>query len=212
MRRFNVAPTQNLPVILDEAPDTLTVAKWGLIPSWAKDEKIGASLINARCETAATKPSFRSAFRHRRCLVPADGFYEWQKATHGKVPHCIALVDESPFAFAGVWETWRNPVGESLRTFSILTCAPNVLVAPIHDRMPVILRPENESQWLSHDTPVEKLSEILTPFPPELMKAYPVSSRVNNARIDDPTLSDPVAALPSAPPPPQLPLQGELSL
>jgi putative SOS response-associated peptidase YedK len=193
--RFNVAPTQQIPVIVNEGSRKLVSARWGLIPSWAKDEKIGSSLVNARCETVASKAAFRSAFQSRRCLVPADGFYEWQKTGWGKVPHHFTMRDDSLFAFAGLWESWRNPAGEEVRSVSLITTTPNAVVAPVHDRMPVILTPENESAWLEPSTPAESLTGMLAPFPAERMKERAVSTAVNSAREDSASLLE---AMPAA--------------
>jgi putative SOS response-associated peptidase YedK len=186
--RFNIAPTQQIPVIVNEGSRKLISARWGLVPAWAKDEKIGSALVNARCETVASKAAFRSAFKTRRCLVPADGFYEWQKTGLGKVPHHFTLNDDALFAFAGLWESWRNPNGEEIRSISLITTTPNVLVAPVHDRMPVILKPEKEGAWLDAATPPDSLMGMLAPYPAERMNARPVSSAVNSARFDSPEL------------------------
>jgi putative SOS response-associated peptidase YedK len=191
--RFNVAPTQQIPVVVQEEKRRLVEAKWGLVPAWAKDEKIGSSLINARCETVASKAAFRSAFKSRRCLVPADGFYEWQKTGTGKVPHHFTLKDDSLFAFAGLWECWRNPAGEEVRSVSLITTTPNALVAPVHDRMPVILTRDREKAWLDKNTPVETLSSFLAPYPADGMKERAVSPVVNSARFDGPELLERVA-------------------
>jgi putative SOS response-associated peptidase YedK len=191
--RFNIAPTQQIPVIVNEGGRKLISARWGLVPPWAGDEKIGASLANARCETVASKAAFRSAFKLRRCLVPADGFYEWQKTGLGKVPHHFTLKSDALFAFAGLWESWRNPAGEEVRSVSLITTTPNAVVAPVHDRMPVILTPEREAAWLDHATPAESLGRMLVPYPVEQMKARAVSSAVNSARFDSPELLAPAA-------------------
>lgn len=195
-RRWNVAPTQAVAAVLSRAPDVLDVVRWGLIPSWAKDRKIAASLINARSETAAEKPSFRSAFKRRPCLIPANGFYEWKKVGTGKVPHRLALRSGQAFAFAGLWEEWRDPEAEPgadpLLSCTILTCAPNELAATIHDRMPVILRPDQHATWLRPDLPPEERQAMLAPFPAEEMLAHPVDARVGNVRNDGPDLAVPV--------------------
>lgn len=183
-----------MPVVLDEAPDTLTELRWGLVPSWAKDWKLGAQCINARSETVATKPAFRAAWKKRRCLVPADGFYEWKRCGSGKVPHDITMRDGEPFAFAGLWEIWRDPAqpdAPPVRTFSIITGPANELVAPIHDRMPVILPRDKYRCWLSSDTSLDECTNMLQPFPAELMCARPISPRVNFPRNDDPSLLEP---------------------
>ena len=187
--RFNIAPTQQIPIIVDDGGRKLTMARWGLIPGWSKEE---SSLINARCETVASKPAFRSAFKYRRCLVPADGFYEWAKTGIGKVPHYFTLKDDGLFAFAGLWETWRNPSGVDVRSVSLITSPANATVAPVHDRMPVILLPDREAAWLEKDTSPELLKSFLTPYPADQMKERAVSSRVNSARFDDPELIEPV--------------------
>ena len=183
--RYNAAPSQRLPVITNDHPSEIELFRWGLIPFWAKDPKIGYRMINARLETADSKPSFREAWKKRRCLVLADGFYEWQKTPDGKVPTRITLHDEEPFAMAGLWESWHDPEGEELRTFTILTTEPNELLAPIHNRMPVILQPDYEREWLSGVTDEVALSELLGPYPADEMAAYPVSSRVGSPKHDD---------------------------
>ena len=186
--RFNIAPTQAAPVVLSESPDRLSVAQWGLIPSWAKDPTIGARMINARAETVQEKPSFRTAFKRRRCLVPADGFYEWSKAAAAKVPLYIRLKTGEPFALAGLWEVWRPPEGDPIRTFTILTTDPNELLATIHNRMPVILSRENERAWLDNTAGPVELMAMLQAYPSALMEFYEVSKRVNAPRNDDPSL------------------------
>lgn len=183
--RYNAAPTQHLPVILNDGPPAIQLLQWGLIPFWAKDPAIGSRMINARSETLAEKPAFRAAFKKRRCLVLADGFYEWQKTATGKQPQRITLATGEPFAMAGLWETWDAPDGRLLRTFTIVTGEPNTLVDPIHNRMPVILRPEHEAIWLDNDAEPAIWRDILRPYPAELMTAYPVSRRVNFVGNDD---------------------------
>jgi putative SOS response-associated peptidase YedK len=184
--RFNIAPTQTVFVILDESPKEFSPVKWGLIPSWAKDRKIASSLINARCETVATKPAFRAAFKKRRCLVPADGFFEWQKVGAGKQPYNIGLKDNEPFAFAGLWEWWRDPATqEEVKTCSIITTTPNELTAPIHDRMPVILPMDRRAAWLDPARSQEELQSFLVPLDASKMEAYPISSRVGSAKNND---------------------------
>ena len=186
--RYNLAPTQDAPIIVAD-PDggrTARFMRWGLIPSWADDPAIGHRLINARAETAADKPAFRSAFRHRRCLIPADGFYEWHKAPGGKTPHHIHLHDNTPFAFAGLWETWRSPDGSSLETFTILTTEPNELVKPLHNRMPVMLGATDGAAWLDAKTTIDNLTAKLGPSSPESMQVQAVSRYVNTPAHDDP--------------------------
>ncbi|HEY3289391.1 MAG TPA: SOS response-associated peptidase [Anaerolineae bacterium] len=192
--RYNVAPTQNIAVVLNESPNRLSMAQWGLIPAWAKDPTIGSQLINARAETLAEKPSFRTAFKKRRCLVLADGFYEWRKEADGKTktPMYIRLADGTPFAMAGLWETWTSPEGDKRRTCTIVTTTPNELLAQIHNRMPVILPRPMESGWLDDAVPALALSAMLKPLPAELMQAFPVSKRVNSPANDDRELIQPV--------------------
>ena len=189
--RFNLAPTQRIVVI--PTSDLQRVARpmrWGLIPYWAKDTKIGANLINARAEGIATKPAFRSAFRSRRCLIPADGFYEWQQTPRGKQPYRIMLRSGEMFAFAGLWERWRNPEGETVDSCCIVTCEPNAVAARFHDRMPVIIAPADYDTWLL-GTPEQALA-LLKPYPAEEMRAYPVSASVNRPANDKPELIDPL--------------------
>ncbi len=192
--RYNVAPTQFLPVITNEQPDALSFLRWGLIPSWAKDMSIGNKLINARAETAAEKPSFRSALKRRRCLVPASGFYEWQKQTSGKTPLYIQVKDAPVIAFAGLWEIWHSPDGSELRTYTILTTGANEFMQPIHTRMPVILHPRDYDQWLDpREVPGEQFAPLLQPFEADRMTAYEVSKAVNSPSFDSPELIRPVA-------------------
>lgn len=183
--RYNAAPTQQLPVILNDGPAAIQLLQWGLIPFWAKDPSIGSRLINARAETLAEKPAFRTALKKRRCLVLADGFYEWQKTAAGKQPMRITLASGEPFAMAGLWETWDAPDGSPLCTFAIITGEPNELVASIHNRMPAILLPEHEAIWLDNAAEPAIWLDILRPYPAERMAAYPVSRRVNFVGNDD---------------------------
>ncbi len=191
--RYNVAPTQSVATVVEVGEGRrLELMRWGLIPSWADDPEIGNRMINARSETAAEKPSFRAAFKKRRCLIPADGFYEWQKLGGGKQPHHIRVKGGGPFAFAGLWEVWRPEDGPEVRSCTILTTEANDLLAPVHGRMPVILPPENYDLWL--DPGVEErdpLSDLLRPYPPEDMEAYPVSRFVNNPSHDGPRCVEP---------------------
>jgi putative SOS response-associated peptidase YedK len=183
--RYNAAPTQHLPVILNEGAPAIQRLQWGLIPFWAKDPSIGSRMINARAETLVEKPAFRAAFKKRRCLVLADGFYEWMQTPGGKQPMRISLASGEPFAMAGLWETWDAPDGSPLRTFTIITGEPNELVAPIHNRMPAILLPEHEAIWLDNAAEPAIWQDILRPYPAERMAAYPVSRRVNFVGNDD---------------------------
>jgi putative SOS response-associated peptidase YedK len=193
--RFNIAPSQPIAVITNENPRVLTYHRWGLIPSWAKDPQIGYKMINARAETAAEKPAFRAALRRRRCLIPADGFFEWQKRDGRKVPMLIHLKDNRVFAFAGLWEVWYSPEGDEIRTATILTTEPNAFMASIHDRMPVILPREAYATWLAPDEqkPADVLP-LLKACEADLMAAYPVSTFVNNPANDTPEAIEPVAS------------------
>jgi putative SOS response-associated peptidase YedK len=186
--RYNIAPTQPIATILLEGDlRQLQMLRWGLIPSWAKDLTIGAKMINARAETVAEKPAFRSAFRRRRCLVVADGFYEWQSQKGKKQPFYFRLQDEQPFAFAGLWETWQAPDGEKIDSCTLLTTAANSLLRSVHDRMPVILKPEDYARWLDPQIQKpEQLQPLLQPYSSEAMTAYPVSTKVNNPSNDSP--------------------------
>jgi putative SOS response-associated peptidase YedK len=187
--RYNIAPSQPVAVIPNNNKDQVDFFQWGLIPFWAKDAKIGYRMINARSETLAEKPAFRNAYRRRRCLVLADGFYEWKsiKGKMKKSPYFIKMESGDPFAMAGLWEIWNAPDGSVIPSCTIITTQPNELVAPIHNRMPVILPPETYEQWLD---PAEKkaadLDRLLTPLPAKQMTAYPVSTLVNSPGNDYP--------------------------
>ena len=183
--RYNIAPTQPvLAVRLARDGETreATFFRWGLIPSWSKDLSIGSRLINARSETAAEKPSFRAAFKRRRCLIPASGFYEWQRFNGGKQPMYIHSADGGAFGLAGLWEIWQTPDGGEIESCTILTTTPNELMAPIHNRMPVIIEPEDYSMWLQPEERPEDGLHLLRPYPSEKMSAYPVSTYVNSPR------------------------------
>jgi len=193
--RFNIAPSQPIALITNENPQALTFHQWGLIPSWAKDPKIGYKMINARSETAAEKSSSRAAFKRRRCLIPADGFFEWQKRESGKTPMFIHLTDQPVFAFAGLWEVWYSPEGDELRTATILTTEPNDFMAQIHNRMPVILHPDDFEQWLEpNDVRAEDVQPFMRPYEAEKMAAYPVSTFVNSPANDTPETIEPLAS------------------
>ena len=171
----------------------LDVMRWGLIPYWAKDIKIGFSTINARAEEVDSKPAFREAFQRRRCLVPVDNFYEWAKTAAGKQPYAIALADRRLMALAGLWETWRSPAGERIRSFTIVTTVPNELCAELHNRMPVVLKPQAWPQWLGEQPAnVPQLKALLVPCPSEEMICWPVSARVGNVKNNDPGLIEPI--------------------
>jgi len=194
--RYNIAPSQPVVAIRIE-PDTtirkLVMLRWGLIPSWAKDPKIGNQCINAKAETVAEKPSFRSAFKKRRCLVITTGFYEWQVRGPVKQPMLIGMRSKRPFAFAGLWEHWKPTNGEPVETCTIITTEPNDLMAPIHNRMPVILAPASYDQWLDPTFQnIETLNGLLRPYPSEELTAFPVSTLVNNPRHDAPQCLEPV--------------------
>ncbi len=196
-KRYNIAPTDEALVITWNAGKDAAEARlfrWGLIPHWAQDPAIGNRLINARAETLTKKPAFRSAFFHRRCLVVSTGFYEWRQQGTRKVPYLIHLPDYQLFAFAGLWESWQPPdAPESSHTFTLITVPPNEFVRQYHDRMPAMLLPEHEQQWIHPHTPPEMLHKILaTPYPAEWLTAHRVSLRVNNPANDDPSLIEPV--------------------
>lgn len=181
--RYNIAPSQPIPVVPNTGENKLDYFVWGLIPFWAKDPKIGNRLINARGETLAEKPSFKAAYKYRRCLVLADGFYEWENET--RTPHYVRMKSGHPFAFAALWERWQSPDGSEILSSAIITTAPNEVIAPVHGRMPVILSPEDYDRWLTPgDVSSEKLDPLLKPYPSEEMEIYPVSTVVNNPRND----------------------------
>ena len=196
--RFNIAPSQSAPVIVLEGENVLKMMKWGLVPYWANDPKIGFKLINARAETITEKPSFKTAFKKRRCLVPADGFYEWDKSRGArvKIPHRFVLKSGEIFSFAGLWDVWTTPEGEPLESFTIITTGPNELMKPIHDRMPVILSPKDEEKWLDPRADEKSLKSLLRPYAPELMKEYEVSVKVNSPREEAPDLIQPARNVP----------------
>jgi putative SOS response-associated peptidase YedK len=184
-RRWNAAPSQEL-LVIRQNPKTgersLDPLKWELIPYWCQDPKGGRKPINAKSETVARLPMFRDAYRLRRCILPVDGFYEWMATKGGKQPYAIAMKDRSPFGIAGIWENWKNPEGEWVRTFALLTTPANELVGRIHDRMPAILKPDDYKRWLG---PEPDPSELLAPFPSEPMVMWPISPRVNSPNNDD---------------------------
>lgn len=191
---FNAAPNQFLPVIIRNDKNELTLMRWGLVPSWAKDESVGMRMINARVETIAEKPSFRRALRQRRCIVPVNGFYEWQidKTNKLKTPFYFHRKDDDLFALAGLYEAWITPDHQTLDTFTIVTTAPNAVVAPIHNRMPLILDTSDESTWLDHETNVESLTKLLTSHTDDQLVTHPVSIEVNAPDNNSPHLIDPV--------------------
>jgi putative SOS response-associated peptidase YedK len=187
--RFNVAPGQNMPVVRRKEKTHAQLMRWGLIPSWAKDPKIGYTMINARAETVLEKPSFRKPILSQRCIVPSSGFYEWQKSATGKIPYYIHLKDSPLFAFAGLYDQWKDSTGKEIVSFTIITTEANDAVRPIHVRMPVILSPDEELAWMDSDNyQVKDVVGFLRPYPAERMEAYPVSKDVNSARVDSPDL------------------------
>ncbi len=183
---YNCAPSQELPVITNAEPGKLNFYKWGLIPFWAKDPKIGFRLINARGESLAEKLAFKHAFQKRRCLIPANGFFEWKKDDN-KTPFRVFLKNEELFAMAGIWETWKDAEGRPVHSFSIITTNASPLVEKIHDRMPVILHPEDEEAWLKENDPAA-LKKLLVPFEADKMEVYPVSKKVNSPANDGPEI------------------------
>lgn len=175
--RYNIAPQQDSAVILNETPKKISMLRWGLVPHWAKDESVGFKLINARAESVADKPSFRSSMRDRRCLVLADGFYEWKKTAAGKIPFRFTLKDGRPFGMAGLWDTWKSPDDKELRTFTIITTTPNSVVKKVHDRMPVIIGQGEEQTWLNGK--VREALALLKPYG-GVMEEKVVSKKLNN--------------------------------
>jgi putative SOS response-associated peptidase YedK len=194
--QYNIAPTQMVATILHDTESErreLQQLRWGLIPSWARDPSIGAKMINARAETVAEKPSFRAAFKRRRCLVVADGFYEWQQQEKKKQPFYFRLQDAQPFGFAGLWEQWQPPEGEEITTCTILTTNANELMLSVHHRMPVILHPKDYDLWLNPQfSASDTLQQLLQPYSPEAMTAYPVSTIVNSPKNNNPECIVPI--------------------
>jgi len=197
--RYNVAPTQDVLAVRYDAGArlrTLDTLRWGLVPFWSKDVKIGYSLINAKAETVAEKPAFREAFKSRRCIIPADGFYEWKKLdAKTKQPYAITMKDRSVFGFAGLWERWKDSTsGETIQSCTIITTEPNEICAPIHDRMPVILDPKDYGKWIAEE-PAEPmwLLKMLKPFPADKMMAFKIGPRIGNVKNDDAALIEAVA-------------------
>jgi len=189
---YNCAPSQLLPVITNDKSIGFNFFRWGLIPFWAKDISIGNKLINARSETILEKPSFRNAFRQRRCLVPADAFYEWKQEVKEKNPYRIFLKNQNIFSMAGIWEKCKLPNGETIFSFAIITTQPNTLMTKIHNRMPVILDKKGEDLWINN-TDEKELTNLLKPFPAEQMTAYRISNLVNSPRNNSPKIIEPIA-------------------
>ena len=194
--RYNIAPTQPIPVIRQNPKEPireLSLMRWGLIPSWAKDPSAAARMINARSETASTKPAFRDALKSRGCLIPADGIYEWKRDGKNKQPYCFEVGEGQLFALAGLWDRWRDPSGNWIKSCSILTTTPNAVTAPVHNRMPVILDPDGYELWLDPGMKdVGVASDLLKPYDARLMRCHPVSSRINHVANDDEECSAPV--------------------
>ncbi|MDX5481862.1 MAG: SOS response-associated peptidase [Hymenobacteraceae bacterium] len=190
--RYNAAPSQLLPVVTDREPDKLQFFSWGLLPHWSKEKGYKHKSINARAETLTEKPTFRELINHKRCLVPADSFYEWKSTSAGKQPYRVLLRSGELFSFAGLWDEWADKeTGEVVDSFTIITTEANELMRPIHDRMPVLLHPEEEELWLSGEQANEHLLSLLRPYPSEEMKVYPVSSLVNSPTHDSPEVLEP---------------------
>lgn len=187
-KRYNVAPTQTAPVVrIKEGARRLDMLRWGLIPSWSKDIKIGYKLLNARAESLGEKPSFRSAYRSRRCLIPASGFYEWKQNEGSKIkqPYYITGSSTEILVFAGLWEEWRSPQGEVIESYTIITTDTNDLLKTLHNRMPVILKPEDFERWLNPNSTSQELCSLLAPCDSGYLKFYPVSTQVNSAKFQE---------------------------
>ena len=197
--RYNIAPSQQSSVVtVKNDRRVLNMMRWGLVPFWAKEVSIGYKMINAKAETVSEKPSFRKPFKNKRCLVLADGFYEWKKPDKkNKIPFRFVLKNREPFAFAGLWDSWKDPNnGHELLTFTIITTSANELMSPIHDRMPVILHEKDESKWLDPEfKDADKLKSLLQPYPSNMMEAYEVSSIVNSPKNDTPNCIEPVGGM-----------------
>jgi putative SOS response-associated peptidase YedK len=200
--RYNIAPTQTILAVRAGESGSREFAglRWGLIPSWAKDPSIGSRMLNARCETVHEKPAYRRAVKSRRCLIPADGFYEWKKAGKDKQPHFIRRRDRAPLAFAGLWERWQPPEGEAMESCTILTTSPNELMSPIHDRMPVIISSESFARWLNPvQTDAEALAQFYSPFSAGELEAFPVGNEVNKVSNQGAGLIAPVKSAGGSP-------------
>lgn len=192
--RYNIAPTQMITAVIDDGRRRrIGQLRWGLVPSWARDPSGAAKMINARSETLEEKPAFRTPFLRRRCLIPADGFYEWQRNVERKIPHRIGMKDGRIFSLAGLYDMWTAPDGSRLSTCTIITTRPNQLMERIHDRMPVILSPEDETVWLSRNAKADELKRLLVPFPADEMSATVVGTTVNSVKNDNPECIQPIA-------------------
>jgi putative SOS response-associated peptidase YedK len=196
--RYNIAPSQSIPVVRltpEGKERELAFLRWGLIPAWAKDLSFGARTINARSETIADKPAFRTAFRRQRCLIPADGFYEWKKAGKNKQPYVIRPADGHPLSFAGLWDRWQSPEGEVLETATIITTAANEVLRPLHERMPAILPREHYALWLDPQQQKDNLLQLLMPYPDRLLTLYPVTPWVSDAHHEGERCLEPATTL-----------------
>ena len=189
---FNVAPTHYMPVVTSADPEHINVYRWGLLPFWAKDQKIAYKMINARIETILEKNAYKKAAEKRRCLIPMDRFYEWKTEGKAKLPFRIHTTDQEIFSVAGIWERWKSPEGNEVYTFSVITKKPTAIMEGIHDRMPAILLPQQEKLWIDEDIPASEAIAMITDYPPENMRAYRVSTRVNSVKENDPTLIEEV--------------------
>jgi putative SOS response-associated peptidase YedK len=194
---YNIAPMQPVPIVRQNSQGerVLNEMRWGLVPRWAKDPSIGAKLINARGEGIAEKPAFKMAFERRRCLMPADGFYEWKVVKGGKQPYLVASKDGAPLGMAGLYERWLAPDGEVLDTCTVITTDANDLLRDVHDRMPVIIAPEDYARWLDRSNAA--VTDLIAPYPSDAIRIHPISTRVNAVKNDDPALLDPVAEAPA---------------
>jgi putative SOS response-associated peptidase YedK len=192
--RYNIAPSQPIPIVKDPVTRAVELYRWGLVPFWSKAPKIGSRLINARSETAYEKPAFRAAFKYRRCLILADGFFEWHSTGrgNGKMPYLFKLRDDRPFTFAGLYEHWEMPEGGELHTTTILTCAPNELVEHYHNRMPVMLDEKTRWKWLDPSVGQKELMALMKPYPAEEMKCFEVSKAVNSPNNDTQEVVEPI--------------------
>lgn len=200
---YNAAPTHMMPIISNKDSDRISLYRWGLIPFWAKDEKVGYKMINARVETLMEKSAFKNAVKSRRCLVPMDGFYEWKKEGKTKTPYRIILPDTPIFTAAGLWESWKNNKGQEIFSFTVITQKPNELMSPIHDRMPAILSPEQERLWIDDELSAVDAISVIQPYPSDLMMAYKVDPRVGKVSENDAQLIEPYDDKPNL-------VQGEL--
>jgi putative SOS response-associated peptidase YedK len=194
--RYNVAPGQMVPAVIhDGQKRRIGELKWGLVPSWAKDDKQGFKMINARAETLEDRPAYAALLRRKRCLIPADSFYEWRKGGGSKTPMRILLKSRSIFSLAGLYDTWVAPTGNKISTCTVITTSPNELMAKIHERMPIILDPEAEAVWLDRGRQPDELRELLQPYPSERMEAYPVSPIVGNVKNESKECIEPVRSV-----------------